>query len=489
VHRVNARQSTPEPPAAKPAGVRAGVEPAQHRVSRYTHVVPMGKGRGALYNTRTGAILVLSGDVYENVRRQFSSRCAGRERRIYVDRDDLTPHLRLGGFIVEAGEDELAGLREQYELARSSSQFLLTIIPTFACNLACDYCFVASKRGTMSVQVQDAVIDFVRRRLQSRTYPSLSVDWFGGEPTLALSVIERLSRAFTQMCEDRNVRYAAQVITNGTRLSGSAVEILERSRVTRLQITLDGAAAVHDRRRPHRSGGESSYRQIMEGLERVVGRFLVRLRINVDQSNANGVWMLLDDFERRGWLSQGCRFYPYLARLSPLTDACASVSQQACSLAEYQTLSARWMRRLARLAPDVIYQPLYQFPEPKLYNCGAVGANGFVFTPSGDIHKCGLMIDEPREAVGRVDQQLDEDSAAAQKWKNWNPFDLPECRECSFLPSCLGGCPRNRLLGRKVELRENCRFFKEHERRLLRLHVNLAARALKPARRTEAPQP
>ena len=49
----------------------------------------------------------------------------------------------------------------------------------------------------------------------------------------------------------------------------------------------------------------------------------------------------------------------------------------------------------------------YQFPEPELYNCGAIGNNGFIFNPNGEIHKCGLAVDDSTEAIGMLGEELD----------------------------------------------------------------------------------
>jgi hypothetical protein len=55
------------------------------------------------------------------------------------------------------------------------------------------------------------------------------------------------------------------------------------------------------------------------------------------------------------------------------------------------------MKRLHEYGVPVAFQALYQFPEPKLYNCGAIGNNGFIFNPNGEIHKCGLASTIPRK--------------------------------------------------------------------------------------------
>jgi uncharacterized protein len=241
--------------------------------------------------------------------------------------------------------------------------------------------------------------------------------------------------------------------------------------VDRLQITLDGPPEIHDERRPYKSGRGSSFATILQSLPLLVGRFIIRLRINVDNRNLHLVWPLLDMFEERGWVGPDTRFYPYLARISPFTEACAGVAGLVCSMDDFYEVQFRWMTRLESLGVPVSAQGLYQFPEPKLYNCGAVGANGFVFTPEGEIHKCGLAVDDSREAIGRLDSGVDQDGPIAAKWRDYSPFANPVCRECEYLPTCLGGCPRNQMEMRTVQVKENCTYHKKFERQLLLFHL------------------
>ncbi len=114
--------------------------------------------------------------------------------------------------MVEEDFDELAFIEDQYNRERNKSHFLLTILPTFGCNLGCDYCFVGKKKGAMNRERQDQIIEFVTRRFETQKFPSMSVDWFGGEPLLALPAIEHLSAAFLalQLRRDRQQRIHLQ---------------------------------------------------------------------------------------------------------------------------------------------------------------------------------------------------------------------------------------------------------------------------------------
>ena len=453
------------------------------KVSRYTHLLPVRDG-AVIYNGRTGAVAELSPEGFEHASALLDQLREGRVQQMPAERRKLLKQLRVGEFVVPAELDELAMIEEQYARERDRSQFLLTILPTFACNLGCDYCFVGKKKGLMSSETQQHLIEFAERHILSRRPPSMHVDWFGGEPMLALPIIEKLSAAFLALCAAHGLSYRAQVITNGTAIDENAADILERSGVKRLQISLDGLPDIHDIRRPYKSGRGSSFATILENLPAVVGRFLIRLRINVDARNVAQVWPLLDLFAERGWLGPDTQFFPYLARVSPFTDACASSAATIVRMDEFHEIQFRWMERLERFGVPIIEQGLYQFPEPKLYSCGAVGSNGFVFTPEGEIHKCGLEVDDSSRAVGRLGTPYDE---AASRFASYSPFKNPVCRECNFLPTCLGGCPRNQMNRREVQLKENCEYYQKFEQQILLFHMGY--RSGMPFMTAPAPQP
>ena len=80
----------------------------------------------------------------------------------------------------------------------------------------------------MDRERQDQIIEFVNQRFATQKFPSMSVDWFGGEPLLALPAIEYLSAAFLDLCARYDTPYSAQVITNGTMISDKAVEVMTK---------------------------------------------------------------------------------------------------------------------------------------------------------------------------------------------------------------------------------------------------------------------
>jgi uncharacterized protein len=209
----------------------------------------------------------------------------------------------------------------------------------------------------------------------------MGVTWFGGEPLLASTSVDSLSRRFIDLCAANDVAYSAQLVTNGTLLTRKLVDALRRWGVTSVQVTLDGTQAVHDSRRAWRDSQRSSFSDVLEGIRLLLGRVPVRLRINVDRRNMRDAPSLLDLFRRQGWLKPDARFYPYVAQLLDYTVASSGVAPHVCDAEEFEALEEAWLRSLHAEGVQVSLLPLYGFPEPRWVTCTALTPSALVVTP------------------------------------------------------------------------------------------------------------
>ena len=65
----------------------------------------------------------------------------------------------------------------------------------------------------MSEEVQDSLLEFVRKRIGNKRI--LNIVWTGGEPTLALDVIMRLSKGLMKITQELGITYISSIFTNG----------------------------------------------------------------------------------------------------------------------------------------------------------------------------------------------------------------------------------------------------------------------------------
>jgi uncharacterized protein len=222
------------------------------RSSRYNFVIASNDGRLALFNARTGSVLSLVGehanalsDLLVDPKSTFS-----RDNFPHELHDQLT----RGGHIIGEGLDELAEIRERYWRARGETPLVITITTTMNCNLGCYYCYEERSLAHLEVGELDALLELVRTRLDNSGQRSLHIDWYGGEPLLNLDFLEAASVAVQQLCREREFRYAASIISNGTKWPADVVNFVARHKIRQAQISFDGLKSNHDKRRRYRRG-------------------------------------------------------------------------------------------------------------------------------------------------------------------------------------------------------------------------------------------
>ena len=86
----------------------------------------------------------------------------------------------------------------------------------------------------MSKDIQDKIVEYVRRQVS--TISQLSVNWYGGEPLLAIDVIESLTEHFLKICKENNITYSSTIITNGYLLDMETVNRLIEYQIVRLLL-------------------------------------------------------------------------------------------------------------------------------------------------------------------------------------------------------------------------------------------------------------
>jgi len=189
--------------------------------SRYNTLFRSERYGWFLHNTLTGIILEL--DESHNTAAE-SLRNGLPAAEPLIDGAFITA-LEEHGFLAEPSEEKLKlmELRYQRNAACFSTGYVgLTICPTLACNFACPYCFEHSQSDAtvMDNRTIEALIAFIKKHNDAR---HLSVSWYGGEPTLAFSVIETLTEKFIEAFPD----YAdAGIVTNGYLLDHAKIERL-----------------------------------------------------------------------------------------------------------------------------------------------------------------------------------------------------------------------------------------------------------------------
>lgn len=391
------------------------------KTSKYNFIYNQ-SGRHVIYNSFSNALAILSDEEYDYI----SELDSGLEPA-KVDAVDLQP-LMNNGFVVEEDFNEIDVIRERMLIARYDTTMLgLTIAPTLDCNFRCSYCYEkgCEKSKKMSMETQNAIISMVNQ--QADTLKSLHVTWYGGEPLLAIDVIEFLTSSFVSICKENKINYTASIITNGYLLDESMAKRLMACKVNFCQVTIDGDENEHNKRRPYMTGKET-YKTIVNNVS-VVSRFIpISVRVNTDNNNKEAVYKVKEALKNDERIS----VYPAPVRAN---DEC--YSKDECF--DKDTFLDQELLFFQKYNTELLMR---KYPQRVSNLCCADCKNAYVIAPNGDLYKCWSDIGRIQFKIGNIQQGIT-NAANAIRYSKTEPTKEKECMECQFLPICMGGCPRD----------------------------------------------
>lgn len=396
----------------------------KYKKSKYNSMIEEIDDGVLVFNTITTAILWIPQEMWNNE---------------YYDGEideDWDTAIKCGIW-VEAEKDEYSELKKAMlnSIEKSPEDIVITIVPTYACNMRCEYCFQHDRCEPIMSKVVAKLIAESSIEIISR-YKAVHVTWFGGEPLLGLEVIEYLSGELIKYCDSNDIKYSADIISNGTLLNQEVAERLLKCRIFNVQITLDGIA--HDSVRKMKDGS-LSYGRIINNVIQNVGKFTIVLRSNVTEDNIESLKEMIDDLMVRyklankvffsffpvsnfeGKSSKGCDFHPF------------------CSLSVYSECLADLVKHVLKYQ-DLTSITNFLFRSSTI-PCEVVCRDNVCFDAYGDVYKCGLSMQNTNMAIGNLLHTNINEILNNGDQNGWLSFQWDEnCKDCNFLPMCHSGC-------------------------------------------------
>jgi len=171
--------------------------------------------------------------------------------------------------------------------ALSDEALQLILLPTEQCNFRCVYCFESFQVGKMPTRISNGVKNLLESRFDKLSY--LAIAWFGGEPLMALDVIESISTHIRSLLASHPaVRYKASITTNGYLLTPEVFRTLLDWGIFTYQISFDGLQKLHDQKRVL-ANGKPTFKRLwnnVKSMRTFTDRFAVTVRLHVDCDNA-----------------------------------------------------------------------------------------------------------------------------------------------------------------------------------------------------------
>jgi uncharacterized protein len=335
--------------------------------------------------------------------------------------------------------DERAFVLARTAQARETKdQLSLIVVPTLGCNLSCHYCFEAKRDETLTDQAMDDLVTAVAKALED--YDCLHVQWFGGEPLRALSQIGALSDRLLALCAKVNKPYGAEIITNGVFMTGEVAQKLSGWGIASAQVTFDGGSRLHDKVRFGKDHSPT-FDTIIDNMAAASEHLQIKARVHVAPYSVESVNELLDELAGRLGTQKIATLY-----FAPIFNYSQAAEGQAFERDDRRFLSSFDFANVQSVLLEHAWSLGFNTPDPLSVAdgiCAAASSNSIVINADGSLTKCYMDVGDRQETLGQA-SQFAEAMAQSSKWSDY-AIDDEECLSCTFLPVCLGGCPKQKM--------------------------------------------
>lgn len=399
-------------------------------ISRYSYFFKTSKSVCLAYSSKNNSFLELSEDLYNFLSKRVINNSLEIPHQLP---EDIQTELEQEGFICRESEDDEFVVKSQFvtqSVQHDKSKLNLVLAPTLNCNFNCPYCFEKEKRASrMSDQTVDNLINFIK---EFGNIKDLTITWYGGEPLLAMPVIEKiLSRIATEI-PTKIKRHS--IITNGYLFDAKAIELFQKYPLDSIQITLDGVKERHDNLRALKSNNASTYDKILENIGLVVNNLPnteLHIRVNIDKNNVDDFFQISNEIHNK-YDDKNVIVYPGIIRLE---------NEEKTNLVE--PAFGRW--ETANLLYDLYSKGILKgdvYPTLRIAKtCCALCVSSYIIGPMGEIYKCWNDVSDKSKIIGYIDRPEIVNKTLYYRYHQgcaW--YNDPVCKKCFFMPICNGKC-------------------------------------------------
>ena len=408
----------------------------------------------------TGAI-----DIVGNAVAEYLKSTESFEEEAFPFSKKTLEALTKRGYLTEKSEQEEREFvkRMAETLHRKAKLFKnFGFVVSYDCNFRCPYCFENTISGNgrqwskqvLTKELVDRAYTVMEEIEPQREFVQKTIMLYGGEPLLVENreVVEYL----VQKGRDRG--YCFYAITNGYDLDAFE-DLLGKDLIQSLQITIDGLAEKHDRRRFHyleKKSFDRIVRNIGIALKKDV---FVNIRVNTDNTNLNELKKLREFFDTLGYgTNPGFNIY------SALLDGEAENKNILQAEELGQKIKQIELEDKVECQDEWIRTKLLKaIKENKAIDMQSIRctsqSGSYIFDSYGDIYNCFEVVGNPQYIIGSYRDKLNWRDGERCKWQNANILTNTNCNTCKYALLCGGPCLAKTFRGPEVT-EKHCHDFK-----------------------------
>jgi uncharacterized protein len=332
--------------------------------------------------------------------------------------------------------------------------------PTGArCNMDCAYCFFLKKDRLYpdsTFRMTDELMEkYIRQTIAGHTVPQVTMAWQGGEPTLMGLDFFRKAVDIEMDAMRPGMMVENTLQTNGVLLDDEWCKFLHEKRFL-VGLSLDGPREMHDAYRRDKAG-RSVFDKVVAAarlMQKHQVEFNILCTVNaVNSQHPLEVYRFFRDELKTPYL----QFIPIVERDNDtgdqtgtrITDRSVQPEQYGRFLIE---IFDEWVRRDVGKMYVLFFDGVlmsYVRGHSSLCILQPTCGEGVALEHNGDVYSCDHFV-EPKHLLGNIGQTPMAELVSSEKQRAFGQAKsegLPRyCRECAFLFTCHGECPKNRVL-------------------------------------------
>lgn len=398
-----------------------------------------------MVNLINGAIDIITSEVYEKIKNKKFDLLSDEIIESLINRRYLFSSIKEKTNFLSALDKRINKLERE-----TVPNYL--IIPTFACNLNCIYCYEKTyqinhtnyENEKLIVNKQFEFISNHLKKFKNQTTKEfsakdISITLMGGEPLLASKkpIIEYIIEKINEN------NYSYNIITNGVELD-YYIDYLKKYTVDYIQITLDGPPEIHDKRR-YDYNGNGSFDKILLNIKKALDSNInVVIRCNVDKENVELLpelaKLLINKFGSHEFLHSyiflmkdgGCAGESNVINEGVGIDKIFNLEKKHPEMKIFKKKfhGAQFVNKIFNNEPYF----------PSLRHCAAA-TNQYILDYKGYVYKCWHGIGNENYSVGRYIPEVKLNQKIIKLWENREARQIPKCKICKYRYICGTGCP------------------------------------------------
>jgi uncharacterized protein len=361
-----------------------------------------------------------------------------------IDDQSFIHELTQKGYLADVAEENRQYRSRYLDFldSRDKDEIQIFFVTNYSCNFACSYCYQDQYNNPgheLNHEIIDAFFSYVLKEFADR---KKYITVFGGEPLLGSPKQKELISYFVSKAVGAGLELS--FVTNGYSLE-EYTDILSRGKIREVQVTLDGTAATHNKRR-FLKGGEGTFDRIVRGIDAAIEKKIdINLRMVADKENINNLPDLATFAIDKGWTKS--RYFKTQIGRNYELHHCQSVPERLFDRISLYISIYELIKKHPHIAE--FYKPAYsiskfisengELPDPLFDACPACKTE-WAFDYTGQIFSCTATVGKQDELLGTFYPEVMLKNDLIEQWEKRDVTAIRECRECPVQLACGGGC-------------------------------------------------